>query len=354
MPEFNRQIVLAARPKGAPKNSDFRLVETPVPEPGVGELLCQTIYLSLDPYLRGSMNAAKSYAAPAETDAIAYAGPVEIGAVMGGGTVSRVLESRADRIAPGDFIVGLAGWQDYSIAPGDAVHTVHPQDAPISTALGVLGMPGMTAYTGLLNIGKPTPEETLVVAAASGAVGSVVGQIAKIKGCRVIGIAGGPEKCAFAVEVLGFDVCLDRHDPELASLLEAACPDGVDIYFENVGGSVFEAVWPLLNPFARVPVCGLISQYNAVTPQGAAMGIPEVMREILTKSINLRGFMYTDFLDQVDEFRREMGNWVSSGLVRYREHVVDGLENAPRAFQGLFKGENIGKLLVRVSPDPTL
>ncbi len=352
-PGINRQIILAARPKGAPKDSDFQLVEAPIPAPSDGELLCRTVYLSLDPYLRGGMNAVKFTTASTESDAKLYAVPTDIGAVMGGGTVSQVLRCRIKGFAEGDFVVGHAGWQDYSVVSGDSLCKVNPEDAPISTALGVLGMPGMTAYTGLLNIGKPVPGETLVVAAASGAVGSVVGQIAKNKGCRVVGIAGSAEKCAYVIDTLGFDACLNRHDPSLATVLDAACPRGVDIYFENVGGVVFEAVWPLLNPFARVPVCGLISQYNAAKPQRGAVGVPALLRGMLTNSISMRGFMFTDFVEQADQFRQVMGNWLRSDLVKYREDVVDGLENAPRAFQGLLKGANFGKLLVRVSPDPT-
>jgi hypothetical protein len=341
-PDVNRQILLAARPKGAPRDSDLRMIETAIPEPAEGELLCQTVYLSLDPYMRGRMNAARSYTVPAE-----------IGAVMGGGTVCRVLRARLDGFADGDFVVGNTGWQDYSVVSGDGLRKINPADAPISTALGVLGMPGMTAYTGLLNIGKPVPGETLVVAAASGAVGSAVGQMAKILGCRVVGIAGSAEKCSYVVDTLGFDACLNRRDPDLATALDTACPKGIDIYFENVGGAVFEAVWPLLNPFSRVPLCGLISQYNAASPSRGQTGIPTLMRSVLTNRINMRGFIVSDFASQAEDFRREMGDWIRSGLISYREDVIDGLENAPRALQGLLKGANFGKLLVRVSPDPT-
>jgi NADPH-dependent curcumin reductase CurA len=340
--DVNRQIMLATRPSGAPKDSNFRLVETTIPEPKDGELLCQTIYLSLDPYMRGRMNAAKSYVAPAELDA-----------VMEGGTVGRVLETRVKGFTEGDIVVGRAGWQEYAAVPGASVRKINQADAPISTALGVLGMPGMTAYAGFLNIGEPKPEETLVVAAASGAVGSAVGQIAKIKGCRAVGIAGGTEKCAYVAEELGFDLCINHREPSLGEALKVACPNGIDIYFENVGGVVFEAVWPLLNPFSRVPVCGLISQYNAVRPRRSSLELDTLMRGVLTNRVNMRGFIVSDFADQADRFRREMGDWVRSGLVKYREDVVEGLENAPRAFQGLLTGANLGKLLVQVSPDPT-
>ncbi len=338
----NRQIVLAARPVGAPKPSDFRLVEGAAPQPGAGEMLCETIYLSLDPYMRGRMS-----------DAPSYTPPVEVGGVMAGGTVARVVESDAQGYAPGDFVVGYGGWQDYSVSDASGMRKLDPSTAPISTALGVLGMPGMTAYSGLLEIGKPKDGETLVVAAASGAVGSVVGQIAKIKGCRAVGIAGGSEKCAYVTDELGFDACVDHRAPDFAAALESACPDGVDIYWENVGGPVFETVLDLLNPFARVPVCGLIAHYNATAlPEGPNL-LPRLMRAVLTKRLTLRGFIVWDFREREADFQREMGAWVRERHVRYREDIVDGLENAPETMIGLLEGRNFGKQLVRVSPDPT-
>ncbi|HEY0524351.1 MAG TPA: NADP-dependent oxidoreductase [Stellaceae bacterium] len=338
--ERNRRIVLAARPNGEPKDSDFRLEETPVPAPGPGQVLLRTVYLSLDPYMRGRMNAAKSYAKP-----------VEVGEVMVGGTVSRVVASNLAGFAPGDVVEGRTGWQDFALSDGKDLRKVDPSLAPISTAVGVLGMPGMTAYTGLLNIGQPKPGETVVVAAASGAVGSVVGQIAKVKGCRAVGIAGGRDKCDFVVRELGFDACLDHRSPDLGEQLAAACPKGIDVYFENVGGAVFEAVLPLLNQFARMPVCGLIAHYNATELPPGPNRVPQLMRAVLSNRLTLRGFIVWDFAAQEPQFLQEVGAWIREGRIKYREDVVDGLENAPRAFRGLLRGENFGKLLVRVSQE---
>ena len=337
----NRQVLLAARPDGAPKESDFKLVERPVPEPGANEVLTRTIYLSLDPYMRGRMSAAKSYAKP-----------VEVGAVMTGGTVGQVVASKYPGLAEGDIVVGLTGWQDYALANGKGLRKLDPAAAPISTALGVLGMPGMTAYTGLHNIGRPKEGETLVVAAASGAVGASVGQIGKIKGCRVVAIAGAPEKCKFVVDELGFDACLSHRDSDFAEKLAAACPNGVDIYWENVGGAVFDAVLPLFNPFARVPVCGLIAQYNATGLPAGPNKIPLLMRSVLSNRLRIQGFIVWDFAEQEPQFQRDMAAWIREGRMKYREDFVDGLENAPKALMGLLKGENFGKLVVRVSPDP--
>ena len=336
----NRRIVLAARPTGEPRESDFRLEEAEAARPGPGRMLLRTLYLSLDPYMRGRMSAARSYAPP-----------VEVGDVMVGGAVSEVVESGHPDFRPGDLVEGSTGWQDYAVSDGKGLRKVDPTLAPISTALGVLGMPGMTAYTGLLNIGKPRPGETVAVAAASGAVGSAVGQIARIKGCRAVGIAGGARKCDYVRDELGFDACIDHRAPDFASRLAEACPKGIDVYFENVGGAVFEAVLPLLNPFARVPVCGLIAHYNATELPPGPNKLPLLMRAVLSNRLTLRGFIVGDFADQQAEFLREMGGWVREGRVRYREDVVDGLENAPRAFIGLLRGENFGKLVVRVAPD---
>jgi NADPH-dependent curcumin reductase CurA len=267
MTETARRIVLASRPEGEPRPSDFRLEEVPVPQPGPGEVLLRTRWLSLDPYMRSRIS-----------DAPSYAKPVDIGGVMEGGTVSEVIASNNERFAPGDIVLGRTGWQTHAVSSGQGLRKLDPKVAPVSTALGVLGMPGMTAYTGLLEIGKPQPGETVVVAAASGAVGALVGQVAKIKGARAVGIAGGPRKCDYVRNELGFDACLDHRAPDLAGRLAAACPGGIDVYFENVGGAVFEAVFPLLKPFARVPICGLISQYNAASPVAAAISVPQVMR----------------------------------------------------------------------------
>jgi NADPH-dependent curcumin reductase CurA len=328
-----KRIVLASRPVGEPKPSDFRTEEVPVPTPGDGEVLLRTIWLSLDPYMRGRMSAAKSYAKP-----------VEVGATMVGGTVGEVVASRNPNFAVGDIVMGYGGWQDYAAANGSSLRKLDPTTAPVSTALGVLGMPGMTAYAGLLEIGRPKAGETVAVAAASGAVGSVVGQIAKIKGCRAVGIAGGPDKCRFVVEELGFDACVDHRAGDFVRQLEVACPAGIDVYFENVGGAVQQTVWPLLNDFARVPVCGLISQYNATTP----MPGPD-MFSVLRKRLTLRGFIVWDFAARQADFLRDMGEWVGGGRVKYREDVVEGLENAPAAFLGLLQGKNFGKLLVKVA-----
>jgi len=339
MPPTNKQVTLAARPSGMPKESDFKLVEIPVPQPGPGEILVRMLYVSVDPYMRNRMNDAKSYAPP-----------VQIGGVMGGGAVGKVIASENSQFAAGDFVEGLFGWQEYAISNGKGVRKLDPALAPVSTALGVLGMPGMTAYVGLLDIGKPQPGETVVVAAASGAVGSAVGQIAKIKGARAVGIAGGKDKCDYVKKELGFDDCLDHRDPDLAARLKEACPKGIDVYFENVGGAVFEAVFPLLNPFARVPVCGLIAQYNdtaATVPKWAS----SMMRTVLTKRLTIRGFIVSDFAARHADFLRDMPQWVREGKVKHREFVTEGLDSAPGAFMGLLKGANFGKQLVRVGPD---
>jgi len=334
-----KRIVLAARPVGEPKPSDFRIEEFAVPTPGAGEVLLRTIWLSLDPYMRGRMNDAKSYAAP-----------VPIGGVMEGETVSEVVASSNPDFRAGDIVRTRAGWLTHAISNGKGLIKVDPALAPISTSIGVLGMPGMTAYTGLLDIGKPQPGETVVVAGASGAVGSAVGQIAKIKGARAVGIAGGTDKCDYVTKQLGFDACLDHRDPDFAARLKDACPKGIDVYFENVGGAVFEAVYPLLNAFARVPVCGLIAHYNdaeAKPPKWAA----SLMSAILTKRLTFRGFIVSDFAARHGDFLRDMSQWVREGKVKYKESVTEGLDHAPAAFMGLLKGANFGKQLVRVGPD---
>jgi NADPH-dependent curcumin reductase CurA len=337
----NRQIVLARRPQGEPVAEDFHLIESSIATPGDGQFLARTVFLSLDPYMRGRMNAERSYAEP-----------VAIGGVMEGGTVSRVEASNHPDFSVGSYVVGRTGWQQYSLSDGTGMRKLGPAHNPISTALGVLGMPGMTAYTGLLNIGQPKQGETLVVAAASGAVGSVVGQIAKIKGCRVVGIAGGPEKCRYVTEELGFDACLDHRDKDFEAELAAACADGIDIYFENVAGRVLHAVIPHFNFFARMPVCGLISQYNmAELPQGVDH-LPLLMRAILTNRLTVRGFIVRDFMGQQPEFLHHVGRWVRDGRIRYREHRIQGLENAPAALIGMLKGENFGKVIVEVSEAP--
>lgn len=338
MTATNTRIVLARRPHGAPVPEDFRIETVDIPEPGEGQLLLKTTFLSLDPYMRGRMNDTKSYAKP-----------VAIGDVMEAGTVAEVVKSHHPDYAAGDLVLAYSGWQAYALSDGTALRKLDPHAAPPSTALGVLGMPGFTAYAGLLTIGKPKEGETVVVAAASGAVGSVVGQIARIKGARAVGIAGGPEKCAFVRDELGFDAVVDHKSPTFAEELAAACPEGIDVYFENVGGHVWDAVFPLLNDFARVPVCGLIAQYN---DSGKATGtdrLPVLMREVLSRSLTIRGFIQREFVSQREDFYREASGWISSGQLRYREDIVDGLENAPEAFIGLLQGKNFGKLVIRVA-----
>lgn len=336
MTHAGKRIVLASRPKGEPKASDFRLEDYTLPAPGDGQVALRTIWLSLDPYMRGRMSDGPSYAAP-----------VPIGGVMEGGTVAEVLESRSSAFAPGDIVLAHSGWQTHGIADAKGLRKIDPSLGPVSTAVGVLGMPGMTAYTGLLDIGKPQPGETVVVAAASGAVGSAVGQIAMVKGARAVGIAGGADKCAYVRDVLGFADCIDHRDPDFAAKLKAACPKGIDVYFENVGGAVFEAVFPLLNAFARVPVCGLISQYND-TADSAPKWAGSMLRNILTKRLTIRGFIVSDFAGRRQEFLQDMSQWVRDGKVKHKEFVTDGLENAPDAFIGLLKGANFGKQLVRI------
>jgi NADPH-dependent curcumin reductase CurA len=324
---------------GEPKPDNFRLEEFPVPKPGSGELLLRTLWLSLDPYMRGRMSAGPSYAAP-----------VAIDQAMVGGTVSEVVASNNPGFAVGDIIIGSAGWQTHVVSDGKGLRKLDPKLAPPSTALGVLGMPGMTAYCGLLEIGKPQTGETVVVAAASGPVGSLVGQIAKLKGARAVGIAGGPKKCAYVKDELGFDDCIDHRAADFAQQLAAACPKGIDVYFENVGGAVFEAVLPLFNAFARVPVCGLVSQYSATELPPGPNKLPLLMRNVLTKRLTIRGFIVSDFANRQADFLRDVAAWLGEGKIKYREDVVDGLEKAPTALIGLLKGENFGKMLVRVAP----
>jgi NADPH-dependent curcumin reductase CurA len=339
---INRSILLAKRPVGAPEGSDFELSEAPIADPGEGEVGLRTIYLSLDPYMRGRMSAAKSYAPS-----------VEIGETMVGGAVSEVMTSNAEGYSSGDIVVGYTGWHDHPVVPARDLRKLDAARAPISTALGVLGMPGMTAYTGLLNIGKPKEGETVAVAAATGAVGSIVGQIAKIMGCRVVGIAGSAEKCDYLTAELGFDAAVNHRADGFTAALAGACPDGIDVYFENVGGHVFQAVLPLLNEFARIPVCGLIAHYNAIEPPSGPDHLPVLMGHVLRRRFTVRGFIVWDFADQEQEFLDAVGGWLGDGRIKYREDFVDGLENAPDALIGLLEGKNFGKLVVRVGPEPT-
>ncbi len=335
----NRRIVLAARPRGVPTPQDFRLEESPVPTPGEGQVLLRTLYLSLDPYMRNLMNEAGT----------AYASAVKLNSPMVGGTVSRVVASRHPAFRTGDLVQGNAGWQDYALSDGKDLVPLGEMAQP-SLAVGALGMPGFTAHFGLLDIGAPKPGETVVVAAATGAVGAVVGQIAKLKGARVVGIAGGEDKCRYAVDELGFDVCLDRRDPQWAQKLAEACPKGIDVYFENVGGEVFDAVLPLLNLRARVPVCGIIAHYNDSKLPPGPNRLPLLMGTVLQKRIRVQGFIILDhYGERFEVFRREMSEWIAAGKVKPREDRVEGLENAPAAFIGLLEGRNFGKVVVRVA-----
>lgn len=335
---INRRILLNSRPVGKPTPDNFHMEKATLPIPVAGEVLLRTVYLSLDPYMRGRMS-----------DAASYAAPVILGEVMTAGTVAQVVESKHDDYAAGEWVVSYHGWQDYAVSDGTGLTKLGTNPPHPSYALGVLGMPGLTAYGGLLDIGKPQAGETVVVAAATGAVGSLVGQIARLKGCRVVGIAGGAKKCQHAVEHLGFDACVDHYSDDMPEQLAAACSAGIDVYFENVGGKVFQAVLPLLNARARIPVCGLIAAYNATSlPEGPDQtGL--LMRTILTKRIHMQGFIvFDDFGHRYPDFFKDMSSWLQEGKVQYTEDIVDGLENAVDAFIGLLDGKNFGKLVVKV------
>lgn len=336
---LNRRWVLASRPHGAPVAENFRLEESPVPAPGEGQILLRTVYLSLDPYMRGRMS-----------DAPSYSPPVEIGAVMVGGTVSRIEQSNHPDFTPGEWVLGYSGWQDYAVSDGSGLVKLGDNPEHPSWALGIMGMPGFTAYMGLLDIGQPKAGETLVVAAATGPVGATVGQIGKLKGCRVVGVAGGAEKCRYAVETLGFDQCIDHHADDFANQLAQACPAGIDVYYENVGGKVFDAVLPLLNTSARVPVCGLVSGYNATSLPDGPDRLPLLMGTLLKKRIRMQGFIIgQDYGHRIDEFQQEMGAWVKAGKIQYREQLIDGLESAPASLIGLLEGKNFGKVVIQVA-----
>jgi NADPH-dependent curcumin reductase CurA len=327
-------VVLVRRPPGEPAESDFRVEEVPMPDPKHGEVLVKVAYLSLDPYQRGRMR-----------DAASYAAPVGLGEVMTGGIVGEVVKSSSPRFGVGEIVEDRLGWQEYAIGGAPTMRKVDPSLAPISTANGVLGMPGMTAYFGLLEVGQPKPGETIVVSAASGAVGQVVGQIGKIMGCRVVGIAGGAKKCAFAKDELGFDACVDyKAANDLDAALRAACPNGIDVYFDNVGGEISDAVLRNINFFGRVALCGSISQYNATTPP---MG-PRLLGTFVGKRVRAQGFIVTDFASRHEAAMRQMGEWIRNGRLKYREDVVQGIDKAPRAFIGMLRGENFGKMLVKM------
>jgi len=331
----NRRWLLASRPVGEPSPDNFTLDEAPIPVPGDGEALVRSRYLSLDPYMRGSMRDAKSYVPP-----------VALGAVMTGGVVGEVIESRDPSLTAGDIVEGLLGWQEYGVMPAKQLRRVDPDLAPISTALGILGMPGITAYFGLLDIGRPNAGETIVVSAASGAVGGVVGQIAKIKGCRTVGIVGGPAKADYIRSELGYDAAIDyKAGGTLSDAVGAACPDGVDVYFDNVGGRVSDAVLPHINLRARIPICGQISQYNLEAPE---MG-PRLTWLLLVNRARMEGFIVFDFIKRYPEALSQLAAWLKAGDLTYREDIVDGFENMPAALIRLLRGENFGKQLVRIT-----
>ncbi|WP_133010347.1 NADP-dependent oxidoreductase [Marinomonas flavescens] len=334
----NRKLVLAQRPKGEPTKDTLKLVEEAIPTAADNQMLLRTEYLSLDPYMRGRMSDAPSYAAP-----------VEIGDAMVGGTVAQVVTSNVEGFAPGDWVLSYNGWQDYALSDGTGVTNLGESPEHPSWALGILGMPGFTAWAGLIQIGAPKPGETIAVAAATGPVGATVGQIGKLLGCRVVGIAGGDEKCTYAVEELGFDACLNHKADNFQEQLANACPEGIDVYFESVGGKVLDAVMPLLNSNARVPVCGLVSQYNATELPEGPDRMNWLMGQILRKKIKVQGFIiFDDFGHLYPDFAKEMSVWVEGNKISYKEEMIDGLENAPEAFVGLLKGENFGKRVIRV------
>lgn len=332
---MNRQITLASRPAGMPKESDFRLVESAIPKPGAGEALVRALFLSVDPYMRGRIGGTSGYAKP-----------VDPGEVMVGGVVGEVIESNDPRAAPGDFVEGMLGWQDYAVAPAKSLRKISPQTAPISTALSVLGMTGLTAYFGLLDICRPQPGETVLISGAAGAVGSLVGQIARIKRCRPIGIAGSSEKVRFLTHDLGFDGAFNyKESADYDASLHELCPNGIDVYFDNVGGAITDAAISRLNVGARVAVCGQISQYDSGKPE---LG-PRWLGQLIIKQARVEGFMVRQFASRFDEGYRQLAAWLHDGKIRYREDVATGLENAPRAFIGMLQGRNIGKQLVKVA-----
>ena len=335
MQNINRRIVLASRPKGYPKDSDFNLVETPIEDPGPGEALVRAHYLSLDPYMRGRMS-----------DTPSYMPPLEIGGVIVGGIVGEVVRSNSEAFAVGDIVEGRLGWQEYGMARPDTVRKVPFSDIPMSTALGILGMPGLTAYFGLLEIGKPVAGDTVVVSAASGAVGAVVGQIAKLNGCRVVGIAGSDGKVAYITDELGFDAGINHRTTEdMGAALDAACPNRINVYFDNVGGPITEAVIARLALRARVAICGQISQYNLETPSVA----PSVLRPLLINQARMEGFLIFSFQAKYEEGRARLAQWIREGKLKYREDITDGIESAPAQFVELMRGHNFGKKLIRLT-----
>lgn len=338
MPTLNKQITLAARPVGFPKDSDFKLVESPIPTPKDGEFLVRVIYMSVDPYMRGRMN-----------DAASYAAPVQLGEVMGGGAVGKVISSNNPSFREGEIVEGFFGWQEYAVSNGEGVRKIDPGLAPISTALGVLGMPGLTAYFGLSDICNPQLGETVVVSGAAGAVGSLVGQIALIKGCRAVGIAGADDKVAYLTDELGFDAAFNyKTVTDYFHKLKELCPKGIDAYFDNVGGAITDAVFRLINTRARISICGQISQYNLEQPE---MGPRIILVSLLVKQARAEGFLVFQFANRYPEGLKQMAEWLKQGKLKYREDIAHGIENAPSAFMAMLKGKNTGKQLVKISDE---
>jgi NADPH-dependent curcumin reductase CurA len=339
MATINREIHLKSRPSGMPAAADFELVETPIPKPGPGQFLVRNVWMSVDPYMRGRMMDRKSYVPP-----------FQVGAALDGGSVGQVVESKHDGFAAGDYVCGFAsgGWREYYVSEGAMTQKIDPALAPLQSYLGVMGMPGMTAYTSLLRIGEPKSGETVFVSAAAGAVGSVVSQVAKLKGCRVVGSAGSDEKVRWLRDEAGIDAAVNyRSCGDLLAAVTKACPQGIDIYYENVGGEHLEVALELMNQRGRLVMCGMISMYNSVEPPPG----PRNLVYVIGKSLKMQGFIVTDFLDMVPQFFADMASWIATGKIKWQETVVDGIENAPQAFLGLFKGENIGKMLVRLGPE---
>jgi NADPH-dependent curcumin reductase CurA len=334
------EIHLRRHPVGMPRESDFELVQVRIPEPGEGEVLVRNIYMSVDPYMRGRM-----------TGRASYTPPFPLGEPLTGGCVGQVIASKSERFQVGDYVLGRQGWREYYVSDGTGLTQIDPTLAPIQSYLGTVGMPGMTAYVGLLDIGQPKAGETVFVSAASGAVGTVACQIAKIVGCRVVGSAGSDEKVAWLMDEAGIDVAFNyKRTDDLITELGKHCPNGIDIYYENVGGPHLQAALQHMNPFGRIVVCGMISQYNATEPQPG----PSNLRLVITRRLMLKGFIVSDHLDRRPQFYADVGQWIAEGRIKWRETIVDGIENAPRAFIGLFKGENLGKMLVKVGPHPAV
>jgi len=336
---INREIRLKTRPRGLPRESDFELAQTTIDEIGPGEILVGNIYMSVDPYMRGRMDDRKSYVLP-----------FQIGQALEGGSVGRVIASNGGPFQVGDFVLGMLGWREYFLSDGKDLVKVDPALAPLQAYLGVLGMPGLTAYAGLLHVGELKQGDTVFVSAASGAVGSVVCQIAKLKGCRVVGSAGSDEKVSWLLEEAGIDAAFNyKTVDDVVAAVGRYCPKGIDLYFENVGGVHLEAALEHMRPFGRIVLCGLISMYNATEPVAG----PPNLAYIIGKRLTVRGFIVMDHFDKMPQFFADMGKWIARGDIKWKETIVEGIETAPRALIGLFKGENFGKMIVKVGPNPS-